>query len=915
LLGLCAPVARALPVFPGAAGYGTQTVAGRGPGGVTPTIYVVDKLTDSATPVLGELRHGVENTTGPRIIVFEVAGVIELKKVIRIRKDRPYITIAGQTAPPPGITLKNAGFDIQTHDVLIQHLAIRPGAQRNDQTGWTGLPGFGNRKAVLINPVSDVGQSVYNVVFDHVSVSWGTDENFTISGDNNPTYDITFSNSFNYEALRFCGKLGSPASGGYIGHPDVYTTDGSGSIIKRTNLNPRDGHSAGMYVYKGAQDVSVAKNVFAFNRWRNPLVAGLNSANTGYAVASARDVRIVNNLVYAPGESSGHRMDIGAQSPANTGTTTVSADGNVVILHPDPTSFPVFAAVEGIATHTSSTATQVFRTEPSGPNIINLYLNNNRLYHPASGWVTATPPYNTTIFSEGRAVNPVGETLSDGVPLFSSGLTGTQVRDELLAKSGSRPLVRDLHDRRLVAQIKDAHIRDWTDFPNQSLVQPGFNNYIDTTELDGSGYPLATGFHELDSLAQLATPLADSNSNGWLDVEEWIHAWSKFVEAVPSGTLSPETPRLDNFEAATFSGWTTSGGSWSRTTVGAADTPEENQVYQQTNSATTARALMNDTNWAYQTVQAEMKTVTLGATYAFGVLGRYRDASNHYHLVLRTGGVFELRRVVGGTTTVLASSSGYSVSTGGTYRFRLVLDGPQLVGTVSTWNGTTFTWGTPAQIVGFDYNPIANGSAGLGTSNAATQSNCVLASPSIEERDLFAEDFQAGTSHWTNAATSSWSVVSDGGSLVYRQTNTSLGAATFNDVVAGDQTIETALRFLSVADNADRWIGLMARYTNESNYYYTALRYSGSGNANNRIEVKKLVGGTPTELDRAYLSVSVPATYQMRLEVVGPTLNVYLGQRRVLETHDPALTQGRQGVRMYKASAQFDDFTVTRHKN
>src|SRR5687767_15938295 len=84
---LAAQVAVALPVFPGAVGFGTNTVAGRGAVNDAEHIYKVTTLDDSniSNPVVGSLRYGVERVIGPRVIVFEVSGVIELQKDLIIR--------------------------------------------------------------------------------------------------------------------------------------------------------------------------------------------------------------------------------------------------------------------------------------------------------------------------------------------------------------------------------------------------------------------------------------------------------------------------------------------------------------------------------------------------------------------------------------------------------------------------------------------------------------------------------------------------------------------------------------------------------------------------------------------------------------------------------------------------------------
>jgi hypothetical protein len=108
-----------LPVFPGAVGFGTTTYAGRG--------GQIIKVTNLNASGPGSLKTALE-TAGPRIIVFEVGGTIDwtdLGPHVTIRK--PFVTIAGQTAPVPGINIKGSGIRFATHDVLIQHIRIRVG--------------------------------------------------------------------------------------------------------------------------------------------------------------------------------------------------------------------------------------------------------------------------------------------------------------------------------------------------------------------------------------------------------------------------------------------------------------------------------------------------------------------------------------------------------------------------------------------------------------------------------------------------------------------------------------------------------------------------------------------------------------------------------------------------------------------
>ncbi|HJZ53403.1 MAG TPA: hypothetical protein VKE74_00505 [Gemmataceae bacterium] len=141
-----------IPAFPGAWGGGMYSFGGRGG-----KVYVVTSLEDAGP---GTFREAC-NAIGPRIVVFNVAGTIHLKNRIRIRA--PYITIAGQTAPGNGICIRGATVCVDTHDVVIRHLRFRRGetnvANRDDSLG---------------------GNPVGNVIIDHVSASWGLDENLSM---------------------------------------------------------------------------------------------------------------------------------------------------------------------------------------------------------------------------------------------------------------------------------------------------------------------------------------------------------------------------------------------------------------------------------------------------------------------------------------------------------------------------------------------------------------------------------------------------------------------------------------------------------------------------------------------------------------------------------------------------------------
>jgi hypothetical protein len=186
-----------IPAFPGAWGGGMYSFGGRG--GRT---IVVTSLDDDGP---GTLRNALEQS-GPRVIVFNVAGVIKLKDRIRVRA--PYVTLVGNTAPGDGVCIAGNTVEVETHDVVIRHLRFRRGAMdpgdRNDSLG---------------------GNPVGNVMIDHVSASWGLDENLSMyrhmyhppDGGKDlklPTVNITIQNSISSEGLNtFNHAFGSTIGG------------------------------------------------------------------------------------------------------------------------------------------------------------------------------------------------------------------------------------------------------------------------------------------------------------------------------------------------------------------------------------------------------------------------------------------------------------------------------------------------------------------------------------------------------------------------------------------------------------------------------------------------------------------------------------------------------------------------------
>jgi hypothetical protein len=138
--------------FPGAEGFGRFAKGGRGG-----KVIKVTNLNDAGP---GSLRAAVE-AEGPRIVVFEVGGVIRLKSDLTIAND--YITIAGQTAPGYGITLRDGQFLIDANHVIVRYLRSRVG----DEVGK-------EHDALSIGGGSDI-------ILDHISSGWSIDESLSVT--------------------------------------------------------------------------------------------------------------------------------------------------------------------------------------------------------------------------------------------------------------------------------------------------------------------------------------------------------------------------------------------------------------------------------------------------------------------------------------------------------------------------------------------------------------------------------------------------------------------------------------------------------------------------------------------------------------------------------------------------------------
>ncbi|MFN7054034.1 polysaccharide lyase family 1 protein [Hyphomonas sp.] len=350
----------------------------------------------------GSLREALSKD-GPRIIVFEVAGVIDLEKdTLPVAK--PHVTIAGQTAPSPGITLIRGGINITTHDVIIQHIRVRPGDNNEERgSGWDDDSINTNRAR--------------NVIVDHCTLTWATDENLSSSGP------------------RFTGDT-----------PDEWRAGTSHNILFSHNLiaegladatHAKFEHSKGSLIHDNVNGLLLYGNLYAHNYERNPLFKG------------GVHGQIVNNFIYDPGQRAVHYNLQGLEwgsVPFETGRMDLI--GNVMRAgQSTPKGLPMVML--------------------GGDGDLAVYERDNiavdRWGNPAPmrGRYTAGP----ASFIDA----PAPMKLPDGLPI----LPAVAVERYVLANAGARPWDRDAHDVRVFANAAEGR-GDIIDSQNQVGGYPKF---------------------------------------------------------------------------------------------------------------------------------------------------------------------------------------------------------------------------------------------------------------------------------------------------------------------------------------------------------------------------------------------------------------------------------------------------------
>lgn len=257
-------------------GGGSETTGGKGG-----TVYVVSSLLDSIDrsenkPVMGTLRYAVEQGEA-RYIIFNVAGVIHLKKPLTITNGN--LTIAGQSAPGDGICIADYPLIIKgANNVIVRFLRFRMGEKGS-------VADDNEYDAVSVN-------NSKNIVLDHLSCSWSVDECVSCYGNENFTMQYCFITESLRNSVHGKGKHGY---GGIWGGQNA--SFHHNLLAHHDSRNPRFDHD---YVDKNhAGPIDYVNNV-VYNWGGNSTYGGEGTT----AGAGGRHVNMVNNY-YKAGEATG----------------------------------------------------------------------------------------------------------------------------------------------------------------------------------------------------------------------------------------------------------------------------------------------------------------------------------------------------------------------------------------------------------------------------------------------------------------------------------------------------------------------------------------------------------------------------------------------------------------------------------
>ena len=438
---LAASAPHRLPAFPGAEGAGAFATGGRGG-----SVYRVTNLNPDGP---GSLADAVSRPN--RIIVFTVSGTIDLtrgsgKHAVSIKIAQPNITIEGQSAPGEGICIKGGGIHVGAGNVIIRYLRVRRGFIAKGSSG----------------DAIDIKGDFENVIVDHVSASWSTDETITLTHANN----VTAQYSIAAEGLDYYNPEQSP-----FRHSE-------GSLF---GTQTPGGH------------MTVHHMIYAHNRLRNPRTTGHDGAGMP-PILEAR-----NNVIYDAKEYTSHT---GSQPVYLNWINNYYKDG--------PST-----GIEG------GEVKQVIFTFMKSP-LSRMYLSGN--YVDGSPERTANNWLAVVYRNEGQTEGAIRVDKPFDAPAVTT-QPALAAYETVLAEAGCTLPSRDAVDARIVRDIREgtgAVVNFETDIPEPGRWQT-YHSLPAPRDSDGDGIP--DYWEEQFGLdkANPADAMLDSDGDGYSNIEKFLN--------------------------------------------------------------------------------------------------------------------------------------------------------------------------------------------------------------------------------------------------------------------------------------------------------------------------------------------------------------------------------------------------------
>lgn len=433
-------------------------------GEAPPRILVVDRLTSSRTDGDSSTGRGslpwALTRTFPRVIVFEVSGVIDVGGSLAITS--PYVSVHGQTAPSPGITLHHVELALATHDVILQHLRIRMGDTE-----------IGGGDSVTICGAS--GDRVHDIIIDHCSAGLGHDEQMSISSCNaGDVRRVTLSNNLISYGLNYAGhSFGTLIDSG---GSNAFSVD---EILVDGNLYSNVSFRTPM-VNHAARHVTVTNNTTYNAEWRGMQISTAQYPDGQY-------VDVMNNLYWRGPET----RDLGTW-PTNEAATWPAA----------PDMWP----------WNSNRRWASGFSGPSGANT-HVYYADNYDYVNNEDYTFGQ--------HEGRPVRLAHQWYSGGVT--AANVTRSS-RQTTVAVALSTPIEIEEHVRTGVGATP--HDRDAVDALAVTTALARTGGYVDrSADLGVPAVPSGSATRSLATISGYPAghELEDPNGDGLTDLEEWIY--------------------------------------------------------------------------------------------------------------------------------------------------------------------------------------------------------------------------------------------------------------------------------------------------------------------------------------------------------------------------------------------------------